>query len=85
MDCSVELLLILELIGILEFYQGRGLIYSSDDLEDDQTRNKIITNLDQQRIIYPLQPILSVDLSAASILVEKRTDCFLSYYLAKHF
>jgi hypothetical protein len=37
MDCSVELILILELIGILEFDQGRGLIYSSDDLEDDQT------------------------------------------------
>jgi len=42
MDCSVELILILELIGILEFDQGRGIIYSSDDLEDDQTRNEIL-------------------------------------------
>lgn len=85
MDCSVELILILELIGILGFDQGRGIIYSSDDLEDDQTRNEMITNLDQQRINYPLQPILSADLSAASIPAEKRTDCFLSCYLAKHF
>lgn len=43
MDCSVELILILELIGILEFAQGRGIIYSSDDFEDDQTRNEILT------------------------------------------
>lgn len=43
MDCSVERILILELIGILEFDQGRGIIYSSDDLEDDQTRNEMIT------------------------------------------
>ena len=70
---GVELILILELIGILEFDQGRGIIYSSDDLEDDQTRNEMRTKRGFGST--------ADNLSAATYL--KRTDCFLSSYLAK--